>query len=323
MSSDFPYAIIKKSEGKDRARNALSFPSKGDGIVIALPHQSIGFNLPPELPLLALKGVGMECAYSGAYSWNNRGRNESFCLFQYCMDGEGVLEMDGITYPVHKNEAFLIEIPGESHYYLPQHSSHWEFVFLEFTKECLPLARKIHRMAGPVIPFGENSGLLTQALDIYNLALQDALHSYFENSRVSYDFWMRLAEYALSLPGRERSKADDAKAYLDQHYGQSSLSLDEIADHLGISKYSLCREFHKKYGITVGRYLRELRISQACRLLMTQNDNTLQQIAELVGFANDNYFGKVFKAAKGISPDRYRRQTGRYDLVRTVYPDGR
>lgn len=287
--------------------------------MLALPHRTIGFNLPPEPSLLALNGVGLERVDSLAYSWDNRDRRESFWLLQYCLDGEGALEMDGITYPVRKNDALLVEIPGASRYYLPEYSSHWEFVFLEFTKECLPLARKIHRIVGPVLSFGENSPVLPQVMEIYNLALEDALHSYFENSRVSYDLWMRMTEYVMSFSDRELSKADYARIYMDQHYHQSNLNLDEIADHLGISKYSLCREFYKKYGITVGRYLKDLRISQACRLLMTQSGNTLQEIAEMVGFANDNYFGKVFKSAKGVSPDKYRKQAARYDLVRSVY----
>ena len=52
---------------------------------------------------------------------------------------------------------------------------------------------------------------------------------------------------------------------------------------------------------------------------MTKTDYTLQEIAEMVGFANNNYFGKVFKAEKGITPDKYRNQAGKYDLVRAVY----
>ena len=39
----------------------------------------------------------------------------------------------------------------------------------------------------------------------------------------------------------------------------------------------------------------------------------------MVGYSNNNYFGKVFKAEKGISPDKYRKQSAKYDLVRAVY----
>ena len=51
---------------------------------------------------------------------------------------------------------------------------------------------------------------------------------------------------------------------------------------------------------------------------MTKTDYTLQEIAEMVGYSNNNYFGKVFRAEKGISPDKYRKQTTQYDFVRSV-----
>lgn len=287
--------------------------------MLSLPHQSIGFSFSSDLSLLTLKGTGLQYVNDHSYSWDNRNRNDSHCIIQYCIDGEGAIEVDGIDYALHKGDAFIIDIPGPNHYYLPAHSSHWEFIYLEFSKECLPLLWKIHRTLGPVIHLSENSRISDRFMKIYNMALSNELRSYFENSRISYDLWMQLMEYVMALSVGEVSKADHAKAYIDQYYYRDDLNLDLIADHTGMSKYSLCKEFHKKYGVSPGKYLRELRISQACRLLMTNSDHTLQEIAEMVGYSNNNYFGKVFKAEKGISPDKYRKQSAKYDLVRAVY----
>ena len=115
------------------------------------------------------------------------------------------------------------------------------------------------------------------------------------------------------------SKIDYVKRYIDQNYYKNELNLDLIADNIGISKYYMCKEFHKKYGISPGKYLREIRISNACRLLTTNDNYTLQKIAQSVGYSNDNYFGKVFKAEKGISPAKYKKKSTKYDLIRTVY----
>ena len=118
---------------------------------------------------------------------------------------------------------------------------------------------------------------------------------------------------------RKMSKIDYVKRYIDQNYYKNELTLDLIADNIGISKYYMCKEFHKKYGISPGKYLREIRISNACRLLTTNDNYTLQKIAQSVGYSNDNYFGKVFKAEKGISPAKYKKKSTKYDLIRTVY----
>ena len=287
--------------------------------MLSVPHQSIGFSFSSDLSLLTMKGIGIQYVDTHSYSWDNRNRKDSQCIIQYCIDGEGAIEVDGIHYPIHKGDAFIIDIPGPNHYYLPKHSSYWEFVYLEFTKECLPLLWKIHRTIGPVIHFPEDSLFFRRMMEIYDMALNNELKSYFENARISYDFWLRLTEYAMTLSVSEISKVDHAKAFIDQNYYMEDLNLDLIAGHAGMSKYSLCKEFHKKYGVSPGKYLRELRISQACRLLMTKSDHTLQEIAQMVGYSNNNYFGKVFKAEKGISPDKYRKQSVKYDLVRAVY----
>ena len=107
--------------------------------------------------------------------------------------------------------------------------------------------------------------------------------------------------------------------YIDQHYAQESLNLDEIAQHVGLSKYYLCKEFHRTFGTTPGKYIREVRIAKACALLLTHQDCTMEEIAHRVGYANNNYFGKVFRAEKGLPPDQYKRQSSHYDMVRTVY----
>ena len=287
--------------------------------MLSLPHRSIGFSFSSDLSLLTLKGTGLEYIDDHAYSWNNRNRKDSHCIIQYCIDGEGAIEIDGTDYPLHKGDAFIIDIPGANRYYLPEHSSHWEFVYLEFSKECLPLLWKIRGNIGPVIHFPENTGIFDRILEIYNMALNNELRSYFENSGISYDFWMKLIEYVMTLSAGEVSKVDHAKVYIDQYYSRNDLNLDLVAEHTGMSKYYMCKEFHKKYGVSPGKYLRSLRVSHACRLLMTNSDHTLQQIAEMVGYSNNNYFGKVFKAEKGISPDKYRKQAAKYDLVRAVY----
>ena len=109
------------------------------------------------------------------------------------------------------------------------------------------------------------------------------------------------------------------KKYIDHHFYNKELNLDLVAENAGMSKYYMCKEFHKKYGISPGKYLKELRISQACRLLTSNSDYTIEDIARMVGYSNNNYFGKVFKASKGITPDRFRKQSNHHDFVRTIY----
>lgn len=290
------------------------------GFVKSVSDQhSVGVEVHSDLPLLTLKGIGLQTVTDPAYAWDNRNRPDSQCVIQYTVSGCGAVEADGIHYIVPAGYAFLVDIPGPSRYYMPPDSDRWEFFFLEFTKECLPMLWKIYRTAGPVIRLSESSGLVPRIMDLYHLVIGGQLTSYFENARLSYDFWLRLTEYAVTQSATFLSKVDYAKRFIDQNYRSPDLSLDQIADYAGLSKYYLCKEFRHKFGISPGKYIRTLRLDEACSLLSTRLDFSLQDIALQVGYANDNYFGKVFKAAKGISPDQYRKHQSRYDTVQTIY----
>jgi AraC-like DNA-binding protein len=286
---------------------------------ISLPHQSIGFDFASDLSLPTLKGIGLQYVDTHNYFWDNCTRKDNICLIQYTLKGEGTIKIDNIFYTLKPNVAFLIDIPSNSQYYLPKHSSFWEFIYLEFSYECLPFMRKIYQNNGPILKINISEKLIKQLFDIYTKALHNQIKTFFENTRIAYDLWINLTEYALNLSTAKMSKIDYVKRYIDQNYYKNELTLDLIADNIGISKYYMCKEFHKKYGISPGKYLREIRISNACRLLTTNDNYTLQKIAQSVGYSNDNYFGKVFKAEKGISPAKYKKKSTKYDLIRTVY----
>ncbi|WP_346685384.1 AraC family transcriptional regulator [Megamonas hypermegale] len=286
---------------------------------ISLPHQSIGFDFASDLSLPTLKGIGLQYVDTHNYFWDNCTRKDNICLIQYTLKGEGTIKIDNIFYTLKPNDAFLIDIPSNSQYYLPKHSSFWEFIYLEFSYDCLPFMRKIYQNNGPILKINISEKLIKQLFDIYTKALHNQIKTFFENTRIAYDLWINLTEYALNLSTAKMSKIDYVKRYIDQNYYKNELTLDLIADNIGISKYYMCKEFHKKYGISPGKYLREIRISNACRLLTTNDNYTLQKIAQSVGYSNDNYFGKVFKAEKGISPAKYKKKSTKYDLIRTVY----
>lgn len=282
-------------------------------------HRSVGFYFSSDLPFLTLKGVGLHYIDFPQYCWDNKDRKDELCLVQYCVAGEGALEIDGVQYSIRPGEAFVIDIPGTNRYYLPSQSPFWEVIYLEFSKECLPLLRKIYQATGPVLRLSPESQLVKQMFHIHECALKNELDTFFENTKAAYNFWIDLTAYALEQPNRKLSAIDYAKKYIDQNYFRPDLSLDIIADDIDMSKYSMCKEFHKKFGLAPGRYLREIRISHACRLLVMHSDYTIHKIARMVGYASDSYFGKVFRAVVGVTPDQFRKHSGQYDFVRVVY----
>ena len=100
----------------------------------------------------------------------------------------------------------------------------------------------------------------------------------------------------------QRSPQSYVKAaieYLDEHYAEA-MTLDEVADFCGITKYHLSREFRKYTGQTVITHLNALRCKKADICLargMTVTEAALEN-----GFESVSYFSRTYKKLMGFSP---------------------
>ena len=284
-----------------------------------LPFGSVGFHITSALPLQTLRGIGMHHITSHDYHWDNRVRKNSYVLLQYTISGKGSFQTPDRTYPQQTGDLFLVQVPGDSQYSLPDNSEYWDVLYLEFSSECLPLLYHIHQSCGPAFRLEASSTLPEQMKQLYADAISNQLASVFDNSKSAYAFLLDLADYALEHPALSSPRVTLAKNYLDSHYYTTDLNLDEVADAVGLSKYHLCREFNHLYGISPGKYLANLRLQKSCALLLQSRQHTIAEIASLVGFSNDNYFCKVFRKAFGTTPTQYRLQNQNYDLVRVLH----
>ena len=284
-----------------------------------LPFGSVGFHITSALPLQTLRGIGMHHITSHDYHWDNRVRKNSYVLLQYTISGKGSFQTPDHTYPQQTGDLFLVQVPGDSQYSLPDNSEYWDVLYLEFSSECLPLLYHIHQSCGPAFRLEASSTLPEQMKQLYADAISNQLASVFDNSKSAYAFLLDLADYALEHPALSSPRVTLAKNYLDSHYYTTDLNLDEVADAVGLSKYHLCREFNHLYGISPGKYLANLRLQKSCALLLQSRQHTIAEIASLVGFSNDNYFCKVFRKAFGTTPTQYRLQNQNYDLVRVLH----
>ena len=83
------------------------------------------------------------------------------------------------------------------------------------------------------------------------------------------------------------------------------LSLDVVAESVGVHPVHLAREFRRYYKQTVGEYIRERRVESARRALLN-SELSLAAIALANGFAHQSHFSRTFKLVTGMTPSRYR-----------------
>lgn len=98
---------------------------------------------------------------------------------------------------------------------------------------------------------------------------------------------------------------DEAKKYILENLSKPDLSLNNVANHVGLSPNYFSHIFKKTTGETFVRIVTKTRIEQAKRLLKTTNMTT-SDIAEKVGFSDTNYFISVFRRCCGKTTKAYR-----------------
>jgi AraC-like DNA-binding protein len=91
---------------------------------------------------------------------------------------------------------------------------------------------------------------------------------------------------------------------IDAHLGDSLFGVDKLASEMGMSRTNLHRKIKKITGLPPSELIRSIRMKKAASLLLN-HENTVSQIAFIVGFEDQSYFSKSFKKQFGLPPKEY------------------
>lgn len=92
---------------------------------------------------------------------------------------------------------------------------------------------------------------------------------------------------------------------LDSTY-RERITLSDLASDVGVHPVHLAATFRRRFGVTVGEYVRERRVERARRML-AEGKRSITEIAFDLGFANPSHFSRVFSAYTGATPLEYRK----------------
>lgn len=123
--------------------------------------------------------------------------------------------------------------------------------------------------------------------------------------RELYLFVARIRDFLNKNVNANQRVAERAKAYIETHYSNSSLTPDQVAGEMGISPNYFSALFKQSTGSSFINYLTNVRISHAKGLLKSGTSKTYE-VAMRCGYENPTYFSTIFKRRAGVSPSEYR-----------------
>jgi len=118
---------------------------------------------------------------------------------------------------------------------------------------------------------------------------------------------MSPAEFARKV--KNTARLDGVLKYIEQNF-TGELPVTQLALMINVSPYRFCHLFRELTGMTLGQYKNRFRIAYAEKLLRT-SEATVTEIAYASGFGDINYFSRVFREYRGMTPSDLRRQDQR------------
>ena len=239
----------------------------------------------------------------------------------FCLNGEVTIHVDHETITLSRNQ--LIVFDSREVHSIHSGSNLYMFLCIHVDKKQLsvycPDLELYHIRCRPV-PLNDQKS--TQYIHLCQLA-HDLTRTNIENESTSAmrsdgtallmlaDMIRYFSVYspptADTMPKQPNDTIREIITYVNEHY-MEKISLDDMASQTGFSREYFCRFFKQHMGITFLRYLNEVRISHAGRLLTT----TYLPVSEVMnksGFTNQTIFNRLFKELYGMTPRQARGST--------------
>ncbi|MEG2350456.1 MAG: AraC family transcriptional regulator, partial [Hungatella sp.] len=143
---------------------------------------------------------------------------------------------------------------------------------------------------------------------LFELAAGDRASFYICKGLMIRIFRLLSTEYEFSLSRELRQTMtwvvfEEVTAYIRQHYAK--ITIRDLATTFHFQEDYFNRLIKLRTGLTYSEYVQHIRLSQAEFLLKTTNQS-IEQIADRVGYHNKGYFYKIFKEKYHMTPSRYR-----------------
>lgn len=233
--------------------------------------------------------------------WNLKNLRASFTRVYFPLDGEGVLTFGNETVTIRKGNIYIV--PSELNFsgFCPKYLNKiYVHLTLRHPDGSDLLAGIDHCLVLP-----DSEGRIAEVERLY--ATPD-LRSVLRLKQLLYEILLDALALAPSRDLSIKSYSDTTKAalaYIDEHL-RASLTIDEIAAALFLSKLALQKKFREELGKPIGKYVDDCLMARAERDLLDPACS-IKEISDRLGFCDQFYFSRKFTQTHGMSPRKFRQ----------------
>jgi AraC-like DNA-binding protein len=148
-------------------------------------------------------------------------------------------------------------------------------------------------------------------MDILRRTIVNLIHTH-QMLRLKYGRNDQLEEQVdqIKMKSPDEQLLERVMKVINKNIGNSDLSVDAIAEEVGLSRVHLHRKMKELTGQTPHDFIRNIRLKQAANLLASHNMN-ITEVMYACGFNNAASFSTIFKKFYGMSPRDYMNETHR------------
>jgi AraC-like DNA-binding protein len=246
----------------------------------------------------------------GYYFELSRGRRLNEYQLLYITEGEGTFHSASVSEAKLREGDLFLLFPGEWHSYHPTPDTGWKSYWIGFRGRNMDDRVRAGFLSPqkPIYHVGFSDEIVGLYKEAYRTAIIEAAYS----QQLMAGMVNHLIGLMYSLErniqlGRNQAHVDlisRARLRIRESL-ESSLTIQQVADEIGVSYSNFSKLFKEHTGISPAIYQQDLRLQRAKELLSTTN-MSVKEIAYRLNFESPDYFSAKFKSKTGRRPSELR-----------------
>lgn len=244
--------------------------------------------------------------------WRQMDFVPDFCRFYYIVDGEGCLEIDGISYYPKPGQLFVMPSGVKQSYYATDEHNTFGKHWCHFTAKIGD--RDLFQLLGlPVLITPDDPERLIELFKELTMHYEsEGFTAIIRQKSVLLEIIAMYLEKAMATHSASRIVNEQHRMhqlhtvlnYIEQHLDEP-ITVPELAELVHFHPNYFIRHFHELVGMSPIQYINHMKMEKAMQVLLAEDGLPVSEAARSVGMEL-YYFSRLFKKHAGLSPTGYR-----------------